>query len=67
MVENELIMDWTNGGGKCMAQAEHDALLKKKGNLRNQKLNWDDYQTMKFTQCVCNLLRSLQRVDLSFT
>nr|AIK01725.1 CYP720B2 [Pinus banksiana] len=33
-------------------KAEHDALLKRKGNLKNQKLNWDDYQSLKFTQCV---------------
>ncbi len=41
-------------GGICMVQAEHDALLNRKGNPRNQKLNWDDYQSMKFIQSVCN-------------
>uniref|UniRef100_A0A0G7ZP11 Cytochrome P450 CYP720B12v2 n=1 Tax=Picea glauca TaxID=3330 RepID=A0A0G7ZP11_PICGL len=35
-------------------KAEHEDLLKRKGNLRNEKLTWDDYQSMKFTQCVIN-------------
>eukprot|EP01018_Ginkgo_biloba_P019335 Gb_33836 [translate_table: standard] len=30
---------------------EHDALHKRKGN---EKLTWDDYKSMKFTQCVVN-------------
>nr|AIK01728.1 CYP720PB12 [Pinus banksiana] len=35
-------------------KAEHDALLQRKGNRRNGNLTWDDYQSMKFTQCIIN-------------
>nr|AIK01723.1 CYP720B1v1 [Pinus banksiana] len=31
---------------------EHDAILKAKGG--HKKLEWDDYKSMKFTQCVIN-------------
>nr|AIK01733.1 CYP720B11 [Pinus contorta] len=31
---------------------EHGALLKRNGSPRNQKLTWDDYRSMKFTECV---------------
>jgi len=31
---------------------EHDAILRSKGE--DKKLNWDDYKSMKFTQCVIN-------------
>ncbi|KAH9321366.1 hypothetical protein KI387_016005, partial [Taxus chinensis] len=34
-------------------QAEHDALLKAKGK-GNEKLTWNDYQSMKFVHCVIN-------------
>ncbi|KAH9320627.1 hypothetical protein KI387_015266 [Taxus chinensis] len=34
-------------------RAEHDALLKAKGK-GNEKLTWNDYQSMKFVHCVIN-------------
>ncbi|KAH9321519.1 hypothetical protein KI387_016158, partial [Taxus chinensis] len=34
-----------------MVQEEHDVILKAKGK-DNQKLTWDDYKSMKLTQCV---------------
>nr|ATG29986.1 CYP720B24 [Taxus chinensis] len=34
-------------------RAEHDALLKAKGK-DNEKLTWNDYQSMKFIHCVIN-------------
>jgi len=33
-------------------EEEHDAILKAKGD--HKKLDWDDYKSMKFTQCVIN-------------
>nr|AIK01726.1 CYP720B10 [Pinus banksiana] len=43
-------------------KAEHNALLKRKGSPRNQNLTWDDYQSLKFTQCVINETHRLANV-----
>jgi len=35
-------------------QEEHDIILRNKGD--NKKLDWNDYTSMKFTQCVSKIL-----------